>query len=366
MMIATSIAGTVIGKGGDYILLDDPIAPSEAFSDTERMRVNRDFDTVFRSRLNYPDEGVIVLVMQRLHELDLTGHLLMTEPRRWTHLRLPMIAEEDEQIVFPISGYGMTRKSGDLLHPERFSYEWCEREKAAIGGYNWAGQYQQRPAPAEGGIIKRAWIKFWAELPANFDQVVLSLDATFKDTSKSDFVAAHIWGQRAANFFLLDRVHGRMDFPATIAAVRSLSIKWPQATTKLIEDKANGSAIIATLRNEISGITAVEPEGGKEARLRAVSPLWEAGNVYLPDPSIAPWVHDVMSEIVSFPNAAHDDDVDCMSQALVRMKSRTVVPNIVEFWRRETIKNNCKLGRHEKVKCDSKSCKHCGVQLGTN
>jgi predicted phage terminase large subunit-like protein len=142
----------------------------------------------------------------------------------------------------------------------------------------------------------------------------------FKDLSTSDYVVGQVWAQRGADRFLLDQIRERLDFPATLGAVRRLTLKWPRATTKLVEDKANGTAVIATLKHEISGLIQVNPEGGKEARAAAVSPQIEAGNVYVPHPSYVTWVNAYLAEWAAFPRGAHDDQVDATTQALNRMR----------------------------------------------
>lgn len=152
-----------------------------------------------------------------------------------------------------------------------------------------------------------------------FDDLLVSWDLTFKNTSSADYVAGHVWGRRGVNCYLLDRVHARMDFPETRRALRTVAARWPQAILHVVEDKANGPAIIAALRNVIPGLVPEEPQGSKFSRAAAVSPLVEAGNVWLPSPEIAPWVDEVIEEAAGFPTAAHDDDVDAMSQALNRL-----------------------------------------------
>jgi predicted phage terminase large subunit-like protein len=154
------------------------------------------------------------------------------------------------------------------------------------------------------------------------EEQLLSWDMSFKGLDSSDFVVGQVWGKHRADKFLLDQVKARLDFPNTLEAVRRLSSSWPEAHSKLVEDKANGSAVIATLKHEISGLIAVNPEGGKESRASAVSPQVESGNVYLPHPSLAPWVNGFIDECASFPNGAHDDQVDSMSQALLRWSTR--------------------------------------------
>ena len=192
--------------------------------------------------------------------------------------------------------------------------------------------YQQRPSPAGGSIFKREWIKYYVRtqeqkqqwglsdevivLPTHFDKMAQSWDCAFKDKSTSDPVAGGVWARKKAQYFLLDVDHGRKGFVDTIKAIRAMSDKWPQVRSKYVEDKANGSAVIEMLQDEISGIIPIDPDGGKEVRAHAVSPLFEAGNVYFPHPSTCSWVEDVIEELVSFPNAAHDDLVDMTTQAL--------------------------------------------------
>jgi predicted phage terminase large subunit-like protein len=150
------------------------------------------------------------------------------------------------------------------------------------------------------------------------EEQIQSWDCAFKDLQTSDYVVGQVWGRLRSAFLLLDQVRSRMDCPATVGAVREISARWPGTVAKLIEDKANGSAVIQMLSNEISGILPVNPSGGKIARAAAVSPLIEAGNVYLPHPVYAPWVTDFIEECAAFPNGAHDDQVDAMTQALLR------------------------------------------------
>jgi predicted phage terminase large subunit-like protein len=337
-MLATSMtAGSVHGKGADFLLIDDPISPTSSYSDVEREAVNRDFDSVFRSRLNDPEQGGIIIIMQRLHEEDLSGHVLMTEPSRWTHLRLPMVSPEEERIVFPVSGRVVVRKPGGLLHETRFSHEWCEREEAGIGSYAWSGQYQQAPSPAQGGIIKKSWWRFYVRpgvskpegclvLPEKFDEVAMAWDLSFKNTQTSDFVCGGVWGRVGAMKYLLDIFWERADFVQTKRAVRNLSEKWPAAYSKWIESAANGPAIVAELQTEISGLIAVPPIGTKEARLHAASPDVEAGNVVLPHPSMVPWVHRFIEECAAACcGGKHDDAADMLALAIDGFRKSSAV-----------------------------------------
>jgi predicted phage terminase large subunit-like protein len=158
-----------------------------------------------------------------------------------------------------------------------------------------------------------------ARIATSYDDLLISWDMTFKKTEGTDYVSGQVWLRRGADAYLVDRVHGRMDFVDTLAAFKALAARWPQATLKLVEDKANGPAVISMLGRTVPGIVPVEPDGGKEARAAAVSPLVEAGNVWLPASELAPWADAVIEEAAGFPTAAHDDDVDALTQALNRL-----------------------------------------------
>jgi predicted phage terminase large subunit-like protein len=166
----------------------------------------------------------------------------------------------------------------------------------------------------DGGLFEHPQIA----LPPIFDEMMQSWDMAFKDTKHSDFVCGQVWAKWRGNRFLLDQVLDRMDITKTLKAVRTMTAKWPNAMTKLVEDAANGPAVIDMLRDEIPGLIAVRPEGGKEARAAASAPVIESGNVYLPHPVFAPWVDAFIASCATFPNAAHDDDVDAMTQAMIR------------------------------------------------
>ena len=315
-MVTAGVNGPITGKGADIGIIDDPVKnDQEAMGVTYQERTYEWYKSTFRTRLQR--DGAIILIMTRWHENDLAGKLLAAqeeEGEKWEVVRLPAIAEEDDPLG---------REIGQPLCPDLFSKDALESIKKAVGSYWWASLYQQRPSPAEGGIFKRNWWQYYRRLPDRFDEIIQSWDMTFKDTKTADYVVGQVWGRKGANKYLLDQVRDRMDFPATIQAVRTLSAKWPQARVKLVEDKANGPAVIATLKREISGLIPVEPQGGKVVRAWAASSEIEAGNVYIPEPAIAPWVHDFIEECSAFPNGAHDDQVDSMTQALMRLGKQT-------------------------------------------
>ena len=310
------VGGGITGTGADILIIDDPIKDrAEANSPTVRANVYDWYTSTAYTRLS-PGGGVIVM-NTRWHEADLTGQLLSKmqseEGDTWQVINYPAIAEHDEP----------HRKTGEPLHAERYPLEALERIRAAVGERDWAALYQQHPVPDGGGLFKEQWIQYYrqADLPSKFDKLVTSWDMTFKDGAGSDYVVGQVWGRAGAKFYLLDQVRGQMDFVKTKAAFVALAEKWPHAVRKLVEDKANGPAIISELRDKVAGIIPITPKESKEARAYAVSTLWEAHNVYIPDPQETKWVgRDFVPELLSFPAGAHDDQVDAMTQALNDLK----------------------------------------------
>ena len=224
-------------------------------------------------------------------------------------------------MTFP--GVCSHRKCGEALHPERYPLEQLEGIRRAVGAREWEALYQQHPTPDGGSIFRAEWLRFWypKDLPLRFEKLVLSWDMTFKEGDDTDYVVGQAWGKSGADFYLLDQVRRRMGFTETLAAFRALADKWPGATRKLVEDKANGPAVIDSLRNHVSGIVPVEPDGSKTARAHAVTTFFEAGNVHIPHPSHCPWAAEYIAELTQFPAAAHDDQVDATTQALRDMQS---------------------------------------------
>lgn len=322
-MFATSIGGTATGYGGDRIVFDDPHNVKEVESDDVREGVITAYRRTFSTRLNDPKTGAIVVIMQRLHERDLTGYLLSEEPGLWTHLCLPM---EYEPKHFAVYAKDPRKEEGELLCPERMGPAEVVTGKKALGTYGAAGQFQQRPSPAAGGIFKRDWWKYF-DMPvgdeaiaawlSGMDVVGVSWDMAFKDEKSSDYVAGLVGARKGADIYLLDLVCEQMGFSASCAAVVSLSMKWPAATSKWVEDKANGPAVIDYLRRLVPGLIPVEPRGSKLARAQAASPFVEAGNVHIRRD--APWAGDFVEETAGFPRVVHDDRTDAFTQLVDRL-----------------------------------------------
>lgn len=312
--LATSVEGKATGQRAGICIIDDPHKTDEYLSDVKRQRVADWYDNVWAFRKTDPKTAAEVLVMQRLHDSDLTGHVI--KHGGWEVLKLPLeyvpttyisgIGWEDPRIV-----------EGALLFPELFGEN--ERDEAKVkGSFVYAGQFQQDPVPSEGGAAKRKWWKFYIVAPAVYDDSLQSWDMAFKDLDTSSYVVGEVWIRVGAQFYLLDQVREHMDFIETCAAMEALTTKWPDVYMKLVEDKANGPAVIVSLQKKIPGIIAEPVHGSKEARAAAVSPLIEAGNVLLPDPDGTPWVNEFIEEWARFPKGQHDDQVDATSQALLR------------------------------------------------
>jgi predicted phage terminase large subunit-like protein len=209
---------------------------------------------------------------------------------------------------------------GKALWPERHNEKDLMLKKMTLGSQAFQALYQQEPTSEEGSIIRRGWIKHYREKPSRFDEIIQSWDAAFGKSENSDFVVGVVMGRVGSEFYLLDMVRARMDFPETKKAIKSLSAKWPATFRKVMEKKANGAALIDDLAKEVMGLIPYVPKESKESRASSVSALFEAGNVYFPDPSLAPWVHDMIEEIVNFPNHGNDDMVDAVVQALIHLR----------------------------------------------
>lgn len=318
MRYATSVGGSVTGEGGNFLIVDDPHNPIQALSDVQRQQALTWFDQSFASRLNDKQNGVIVVVMQRLHANDLTGHLL--EKGGWEHLCLPHVAETKTIIDF--GRVKVTRNTGDILHPGREDESAVERLKSDIGSYAWAGQYQQRPAPAEGGMCKATWFKRYNEPEQVYEQVVQSWDTASKAGELNDPSVCTTWGIRRDGFDLLQVMVRRLEYPGLKSLVRSQADAFgPHAI--LIEDKSSGQQLLQDLRNETKlPLIAINPVADKITRLAAVSSMIEAGRMALPNK--AAWLTDYETEMLTFPNAPHDDQVDSTSQFLDWIRSRSV------------------------------------------
>jgi predicted phage terminase large subunit-like protein len=318
--IATTVLGSATGEGGDYIMVDDAHKVMEAESQSQRERVVDWWNQTMSTRGNDPKTVARVVIGQRVHGDDLCGHL--EDAGGYEHLVLP--AEWDGEIRTTSIGWREPRKEdGELLWPDRFGQKEIDDIKTNLGPYGAAAQLQQRPVPREGGIIQEGWLKRCKreDLPT-FERIVQSWDMTFKAT-RGSYVVGQAWGVAGVHYYLIDQERGRWGFNESVAAIKRLTARHPECIEILVEDAANGPAIIDHLKNTINGIVRIRPDGSKEARLSAVSPLFANGQVFVVDGPA--WVDGYEAELLTFPMAANDDQVDATSQALRRIARTTNV-----------------------------------------
>lgn len=308
---STSVGGMATGEGGNYLIVDDPLSANQGFSDKYRMRATTWFDQVFSNRLNDKKNGVIVVVMQRLHEQDLSGHLL--KKGGWEHLKIPF-EQPAKTYVFPWSKRQKTVSEGELLHAARMGPEEMAKEKIALTEYGWAGQYQQEPAPLGGGIFKHAWFVDYEHLPQTY-QVIQSWDTANKAEEINDPSCCTTWALASNKYYLLDVFVGRMGYPELKAKVITHAAQW-NVDLMLIEDKSSGQSLIQELSKEAHfAIKGIEPHGDKITRASIVSNVVAEGRVFIPAKK-TPWLYSYLGEMMTFPNSAHKDQVDSTTQFL--------------------------------------------------
>jgi len=311
-MNAFGILSGITGRTGELILIDDPFKTrEEAYSENHREKVWGEWQTSVKTR-THPGSKII-LVMSRWHEDDLAGRIMKYESD-WEEVRIPCEADSEDDVL--------GREIGDAICPEiGKDNAWKDKFKAdyvrSEGLSTWNAMFQGKPSSEKGNIVNRAWWQYYEDLP-QVELMIMSADCTFKDTKRSDFVAIQCWGKSGSNLYLIDSINKRMGLVDTISAIRGMKNKYPKVSMILIEDKANGSAVIETLRKEIMGVVPIEPKGGKEARVHAISPIIESGNCYLP--KYATFTEEFVEQFSAFPLGAHDDIVDCSSQVLFRFK----------------------------------------------
>lgn len=329
----TSILGAATGHSADLLIVDDPIKDAEeAASPTIKKKIWEEWTKTFSTRLQ--DNSSVIVIMTRWQTDDLAGRLLQSMSRPWEEIKLPAISTGLE----PGEVDAIGRHNGEALCPELHKLSDLKIQKREMGSKGFAALYQQSPTIDDGNIFKREWVKFYVPdretqirlhltdndakiLPKHLDTSVQAWDATFKSKENDDFVAGQTWSKRGADLYLRPGwCHKRLSFTETLDAIRAMTRFYPDAVTKLVEDKANGPAIIDALQHEIPGIVAVSPGAdSKEARAASVSPVWESGNIYVPHPKWRPEIEDWLEEIFAFPNAMHDDNVDSMVYAVKRL-----------------------------------------------
>jgi predicted phage terminase large subunit-like protein len=313
---ATSIEGTLTGRGANLIIIDDPHKADEALSEKARNQVVNWFSGTLLSRLDDKRSGQIILVMQRLHPDDLSGHLI--ETGNWHHLNLPAQAPEDQWVP---TGPNTAEhwRCGEPLQIEREGTTVLDAIKRDLGSQKFSAQYLQQPVPAGGNAVKREWLGFYDAVPTFLlgDRIVQSWDVAAGIGENNDFSVGTTWLRRATKYYLIDVFRQRLPYPDLRRRIVSLAREFG-ADTVLIEKAGFGLTLLQEIRAELP-IGMIEPlgivpRGGKQERLAAQSAKIEAGRIFLPKE--APWLADFLHELLAFPNGRHDDQVDSLSQFL--------------------------------------------------
>ena len=306
---ATSVGGTLTGEGGDILIIDDPHNPQNVLSEKQRDKVLKWYDNTFSSRLNNKKNGAIIVVMQRLHENDLSGHLL--EKGGWIHLNLPAIFEEETTIN--IGNFTKIIKKGELLFEKREGKEEIERIRKDMGEYVFNCQYQQKPMTENSGIFSKKWLQYYNE-NINFENIYLSFDTAIKAGMNNDPSVCTIWGKYKNNYYLIDLYREWLEYPDLKRKSIQLINKW-QPRAVLIEDKASGQSLIQDLKKELNyNIISIKVVKDKITRFASITPVFEANRIFIKDKSN--WLFDLEYELLTFPNSQHDDQVDSISQFL--------------------------------------------------
>jgi predicted phage terminase large subunit-like protein len=328
-MLATSVGGAVTGKGGDIIVADDLQNPEMAESQTERETGLRYFDETLSIRLDPNQRRAIVVIQQRIHQADLSGHLL--ERGGWTHLCLPAEFDRRTIISLPISKRELVKEEGDMLWPHRMGRTELDAIKRRLGSYGHACQYLQNPVARGGNVIKESWFGTFREFP-KFDQVVQSWDCSYKTGQTNDYsacVTVGVIGKRhddsgaAPGYYVLHAWRDKVEFVQLKRKANDLYREWNPEVV-LIEDTASGQSLLQELRTDtVLPIKGRRPDGDKYSRTVAVTPAIEGGRFFLRDGSS--WLNEYKAELIAFPGGAHDDYVDATVQALNYLREPGII-----------------------------------------
>lgn len=332
--IASSVHGVVTGRGGDFIILDDPMKPEDALSETVRTSTIDWLGNTLASRPNSKIDARFLVIMQRLHEDDVAGHFIAQGG--WDTLILPAIAVEEEEHSYMVAGEPviMRRAIGEALHPEREPIDELEKVRRAMSSLTFEAQYQQNPMPLEGNLVKRSWfVEYEATFIPPMERMIQSWDTGSKTGINNDYSVCTTWGLLGGNIYLLDVWRGKLEMPDLCRKVVELHDRFKPERV-LIEDKGAGIGLIQALRaTHFYGTTAYNPKEDKLLRFSWITPMIEGGNVHIP--RWAPWRDEYLMELCGFPAAKHDDQVDSTSQALHWIREQGSPGGIYEFFRQE-------------------------------
>jgi predicted phage terminase large subunit-like protein len=317
--LAVSVGGSVTGEGGDFLIVDDPLNPVQAMGLKTRSIANRWFDYTFSTRLNDKKNGAMVVVMQRLHPDDLTGHLL--KKGGWEHIAIPAIATEEK--TYHIGYMTYRRPVGELLHPQREDAAALERARSDLGPVAYAAQYQQAPVQEQFALIKMHWFGRYDGLSNTYERIIQSWDTAIKIGASNDASAGITFGLADGKWHILDVTVLKQEYTQLKRTIQNYALRFkPQQI--LIEDKASGQSLLQDFRSLTHlPVVSIKPKGDKALRLASVTSYLESGKVVLP--IRATWLHDFERELLEFPGGIHDDQVDALSQFLHWLRNQEYV-----------------------------------------
>jgi predicted phage terminase large subunit-like protein len=304
------------GRGGNVIILDDPLKPQDAMSEAARSNLTQWYSNTLLSRLDNKAEDAVVIIMQRLHVDDFVSYLLDQEG--WTHLNLPAIAESEQRVQLGPQRYHI-RKPGTVLHPGREPLSVLEELKRSMGSMDFSAQYQQMPVPEAGNVIKRTWFPTYAEppIPKPSDRTIVSWDTALSARELSSYSACVVLNVRGESAYVLDVFRDRLEYPDLKRMVLKLHRRWKDYTANyslLIENMGSGMSLIQDLKQEYIHAIGIQPKEEKAIRMNAQTARIEAGSVHIPRQ--ASWLEDFFQEVLAFPVSRHTDQIDALSQAL--------------------------------------------------
>lgn len=331
--LAASVDGSVLGRGADLIILDDPNKGQEIYSKVMRERVRNAWDHTISTRLNHPKQSAIICVMQRLHADDLAGHLLAQE--EWDQVTIPAIAERDERWDL---GRGLTRQrlQGELIQPSRMGEEELETQRRRMGLTAFSAQYQQQPVPDDGIVVRKAWLRYYEEAAHNYSLRLASWDTASTLEENADWSVGTVWGLVDQEIHLLHLERARVEAPELIQLIERIH-RNHRVDTTLIENDHFGRGVAQHLMRTSKWChpLLIKPSIDKVARMQVRSAMFETGKVFLPRE--APWLAVYLDELLGFPNRRHDDQVDSTSQALDWFQQRfsaDITPEVREYRRK--------------------------------
>lgn len=328
---ATSVEGSLTGRGGNIIIIDDPMKTTDMGSENALKKVQEWYTGTLLSRLDDQENGSIILIMQRIHEDDLTGYLLDKEPDKWEHIVMPMIATTEEK--WQVGNKTFVRHKGDVLHKNYTGLKKCLDLKQELGTYVWESQYQQEPCPIGGGIVKEEWLQYFPNAtisPYDVSRIFLSFDTANKTGDNNAYTACSVvLLLKNRKYYLVNVTRLRIGFTELVTNIIDMYNTYKNQAiitpTLLIEDAASGTPLIDLLKtmHDDNGyklnIEPIKPEGDKVTRLYGITPYIECGQLLFPPdgfPGREPWWDAFKKELLSFPNSKYKDQVDSLTQAI--------------------------------------------------